>query len=251
MLRGDGACGFGCNSISLGGISATACPASASRTIKPSSTKRLPAIGLRLKTFSPCSPCAAAFDLLLQTVAWPAGSEIVFSALNIPDMTMVARQHGIVPVPADLDLGQLAPNLDLLEKAITPRTQAILIAHLYGNFVPLEPIVAIARRHKLMLIEDFAENYDGVYTGYPGADVSLFSFGPLKTATSLAGGILSARDPVLFARLSANHAHWPTQSRLDYFNRLCKYGTMKFFGGAGSMPRRGSSRVYWSAMSTR
>ncbi len=68
------------------------------------------------------------FDLLLETMQWPAGSEIVCSALNIPDMTMVARQHGLVPVPADLDVERLAPNLELLEQAITPQTKAILIA---------------------------------------------------------------------------------------------------------------------------
>jgi perosamine synthetase len=170
------------------------------------------------------------FDLFLGTMQWPAGSEIVFSALNIPGMTMIARQHGIVPVPADLDLDRLAPNLDLLEQAITPRTKAILVAHLYGNFVPLEPILEIACKHNLMLIEDCAENYDGMYHGHPDADVSLFSFGPLKTATSLAGGVLRAKDPELFTRMQARHEQWPSQGRVDYFNRLCKYGTMKFFG---------------------
>src|SRR5205085_906903 len=139
-------------------------------------------------------------------------------------------QHGIVPVPADLDLDRLAPNLDLLERAITPRTRAILVAHLYGDFVAMEPIIALARKHNVMLIEDCAENYDGVYPGHPDADISLFSFGPLKTVTSLAGGVLRARDAELFARMQANHEHWPRQSRLDFFNRLCKYGTMKFFG---------------------
>lgn len=169
-------------------------------------------------------------DLLLGTMAWPKDSEIVYSALNIPDMTMVARQHGIVPVPADLDIGRLAPQLDLIERAITPKTKAILIAHLYGNFVPLEPIIALARKHGLMLIEDCAENFDGVYTGHPDADISLFSFGPLKTATSLAGGVLRAKDPGLLAKLRDAQARWPVQSRRDYFNRLFKYGSMRLFG---------------------
>src|SRR5207237_963513 len=140
------------------------------------------------------------------------------------------RQHGLCPVPADLDLERLAPNLELLEQAITPRTKAILIAHLYGNFVPLEPIVALARRYGLMLIEDAAEIYDGVYTGHPEADVSLFSFGPLKTATALAGGVVRVRDDELFQRLQANHEQWPRQGRRDYLNRLCKYSTLRFFG---------------------
>jgi dTDP-4-amino-4,6-dideoxygalactose transaminase len=145
-------------------------------------------------------------------------------------MTMVARQHGIVPVPADLDLDRLAPDLDLIEQAITPRTKAILIAHLYGNFVPLEPIVALARRYNLLVIEDCAENFDGVYQGHPDADVSLFSFGPLKTATALAGGVVRVKDAELFGRMQARHDQWRHQGRLDYFNRLCKYGTLKFFG---------------------
>ncbi|HZZ81942.1 MAG TPA: DegT/DnrJ/EryC1/StrS family aminotransferase [Gemmataceae bacterium] len=170
------------------------------------------------------------FDLFLGTVGWPAGSEIVCSALNIPGMTMIMHQHGLVPVPADLDIDRLAPNLELLEKAITPRTKALLIAHLYGNFVPLEPIVDIARRHNLMVIEDAAEIYDGVYTGHPDADVSLFSFGPLKTATALAGGMLRIKDPQLLAAAKAKHAEWPVQGRYDYLCRLTKYGTLRFFG---------------------
>src|ERR1051325_1660795 len=139
------------------------------------------------------------FDLFLRVMNWPAGSEIVCSALNIPDMSMVARQHGIVPVPADLELETLAPTIDSIERAITPRTRAILIAHLYGNTVDLAPIVSLARKHGLMLIEDCAENYDGVYVGHPHATVSFFSFGPLKTATSLAGGVVSTRDAELGA----------------------------------------------------
>jgi perosamine synthetase len=168
-------------------------------------------------------------DLLLGAMQWPAGSEIVYSALNIPDMTMVARQHGVVPVPADLDLERLAPNLKLLEQAITPRTRAILIAHLYGNFVALDPIVALARKHQLLVIEDCAENFDGVYPGHPEADVSLFSFGPLKTATALAGGVLRAKDAQLFKQLQGRHDRWPVQSRWDYSKRITKYSALKFF----------------------
>jgi len=194
--------------------------------------RRFSADGNALTTLS----VRSGFDLLLGAMQWPAGSEIVCSALNIPDMTMVARENGIVPVPVDLDFERLAPDLDTIKRAITPKTKAILIAHLYGNFVPLEPIIAIARWHDLMLIEDCAENYDGVYHGHPDADVSLFSFGPLKTATSLAGGVLRTRDARLAQRLRAFHDAWPTQSRIDYFNRLCKYGTMKFFGARWIYP---------------
>ena len=105
------------------------------------------------------------FDLFLSAMQWPAESEIVCSALNIPDMPMIARQHGLLPVPADLDLDHLAPDLDLLERAITPRTRAILIAHLYGNFVPLEPILAIGAPPWLDADQGCRGNVDGVYSG--------------------------------------------------------------------------------------
>src|SRR5262249_55618089 len=150
----------------------------------------------------------------------PANSEVICSALNIPGMVAIARHHGLVPVPVDLDLETLAPDLDLMRQAITPRTRAIVIAHLYGNHVPLAPIVDLARRHGLLLIEDAAEVFDGSYRGHPDADVALFSFGPLKTATALAGGVLVARDPELLARLRLEHERWPVQSYWDYFKRL-------------------------------
>ena len=177
-----------------------------------------------------CLAVRSGLDLLYGTVGWPAGSEVLYSALNIPDMSMVARENGLVPVPVDLDLKSLAPDLDKLEAAITPRTKAVLIAHLYGAFVEMGPLIRLARRHGLMVIEDCAENYDGRYTGHPDSDVALFSFGPLKTAAALAGGVMVARDPELAARLRAAHDAWPAQGRLDYFNRLCKYGTLKLFG---------------------
>jgi dTDP-4-amino-4,6-dideoxygalactose transaminase len=157
-------------------------------------------------------------------------SEIVYTALNIPNMIMIARERGVQPIPADLDLTTLAPQLDRLERAITPKTRAILVAHLYGAFVPLEPIMALARKYGLMLIEDAAQVYEGRYRGHPEADVSLFSFGPLKTATALASALMRVRDPDLHARLRAHHERWPLQSRWDYCKRLCKYGALKFFG---------------------
>ncbi len=84
----------------------------------------------------------------------------------------------------------------------------------------------------MLLEKSHAENCsrDGVYTGHPDADVSFFSFGPLKTATALAGGVVRLKDRELCDRLNTNHECWPIQNRFDYLNRLCKYGTMKFFG---------------------
>src|SRR5262249_41100870 len=150
-----------------------------------------------------------------------------FSALNIPHMSAIIRHHGLVPVPADLDPHTLAPDLGALTRAITQRTRAVLIAQLYGSLTPLDAVAALARARNLLLIEDCAQGYDGVYVGHPEADVSLFSFGPVKTAAALAGAVLRARDADLAARLRASQETWPTQCRWDYAKRLGQFAALK------------------------
>ena len=76
------------------------------------------------------------------------------SALTIPDMVRVVEEHRLVAVPVDLDIDRMAPDLELLERAITPRTRAIVVAHLFGARIPLEPVLHIARRHGLRVIEE-------------------------------------------------------------------------------------------------
>ena len=59
------------------------------------------------------------FDLLLQTLRLPAGSEVLCSAITIPDMIHVLRHHNLVPVPVDVDFETLAVDGDALERAVT------------------------------------------------------------------------------------------------------------------------------------
>src|SRR5262249_37288036 len=126
-----------------------------------------------------------------------------------------------------------------LTRAITQRTRAVLIAQLYGSLTPLDAVAALARARNLLLIEDCAQGYDGVYVGHPEADVSLFSFGPVKTAAALAGAVLRARDADLAARLRASQETWPTQCRWDYAKRLGQFAALK---GLSSRPLYGAAR---------
>jgi dTDP-4-amino-4,6-dideoxygalactose transaminase len=103
-----------------------------------------------------------------------------------------------------------------------------LVAHLFGGRIDLRPIANFARSHGLILIEDAAQAYAG--PGYPGhhaADVSLFSFGPIKTATALGGAIARVRDPRLLERMRDIHAGWPVQKRSDFLARVVKYAGLK------------------------
>jgi dTDP-4-amino-4,6-dideoxygalactose transaminase len=167
----------------------------------------------------------SAFDLLLCALDLPAGSEVLLSAMTIPDMARVVRGHGLVPVPVDLDVGTLAVSLDALERARSPRSRVLVIAHLFGGRVPLAPVVDFARRHALVLVEDDAQGFTGPerLAGHPDADVSLYSFGTIKTATALGGALARVRDPALRARMRALHASHRVQPVARYARKLATF----------------------------
>ncbi len=171
-----------------------------------------------------CFSVRSGFDLLLQALALPTGSEVLVSAVNHPDMVSIIEQHGLRVIPVDLDLETLAPRKELLERAVSPRTRAILVAHLFGGRVDLGPIADFTREHNLLLFEDCAQAFHGPHdTGDPLADVSMYSFGSLKTATSLGGAIFYVRNPEVLGRMRKLQASWPVQRRRDYFGKLLKF----------------------------
>ncbi len=175
-----------------------------------------------------CLSVRSGFDLFLQSTNWPPGSQIIMSGLNIPDMQRIVEHHGLVPVGVDLDPLTLAPSVEAIERAITPHTKALLIAHLFGGLVDLDPYFELARQHQLLLIEDCAQSYVGNHDlGDPRADLSMFSFGPIKTNTALAGAVLRVRREEILARMLALQTSWRMQSRSAFLKRILKYAAIK------------------------
>jgi dTDP-4-amino-4,6-dideoxygalactose transaminase len=175
-----------------------------------------------------CLSVRSGFDLLLKVMNWPSGSEVLMSGLTIPDMPRIVRQHRLRPVGIDLDWDTFGPNLESIRASITPRTKAIVVAHLFGGRVAMKEIVELARAFDLMVIEDCAQAYVGNhYRGHPTADVSMFSFGPIKTNTALGGAVLVVRDEPLRRRLSEAHAQWPINSRWSFAKRIIKYASVR------------------------
>lgn len=167
-------------------------------------------------------------DLLLRCADWTPGDEVLLSALTIGDIVHIVRHHKLTPVPVDVAPDTMSPDLESLERAVSHRTRAIVVAHLFGARVPLEPIAPIARRHGLLLIEDCAQAFAGRgYAGHPLADASMFSFGPVKTATALGGALVRVREPSLRQRMRIVQDSYPVQSRLSYLLRLIKYAGIK------------------------
>src|SRR5262245_21451511 len=175
-----------------------------------------------------CLSVRSAFDLLLAAANFPPGSEVLVSAITIPDMVRIIREHGLVPVPLDLDPESTLPTPEQISARIMPQTRAVLIAHLFGSAAPLEAHISVAREHKLLFIEDCAQAFRGRgYRGDPRTDASLFSFGTIKTATALGGAVAVVRDRALLEDMRRRQAAWPVQSRAGYLQRVAKYMVLK------------------------
>lgn len=170
-----------------------------------------------------CLSVRSAFDLVLTALDLPVGDEVLVSAVTHPDMVRIIELHGLRPVPVDIDPWTLAPIGAALRAAMSPRTRVILVAHLFGSRVDLDGVIDLARERKVLVVEDCAQSIDGpADRGDPRADISLFSFGFIKTATALGGALAWVRDPVLATRMRNTQRRWPVQSRPDYGARALK-----------------------------
>jgi len=180
-----------------------------------------------------CLSVRSGFDLLLNALQLPHGSEVIVTSITIPDMLRIIEHHGLVPVPVSIDANRLEPMAKEIESAVTPRTRAILVAHLFGSHIEMQPIVDIAKRVGALVIEDCAQAFVGhEFSGHKETDAALFSFGPIKTATALGGAILRIRDDRLRNHMLQMQSEYPMQSQRSYALRLVKYALLK----AASMP---------------
>lgn len=188
------------------------------------------------RAFAPGEPLHVAFavrsslDLCLQALQFPPRSEIIMSALTIREMADIARKHGLVPIPLDLNLETLAPEVSALEKAITPRTRALVIAHLFGTRAPMDALIAVAKQHGIFVFEDCAQAFTGPeYTGHPQTDAAMFSFGSIKTTTALGGALLRLKDTELLGKIQAIQKRYPKQSKKEYAREILTHVFVKLF----------------------
>ena len=164
-----------------------------------------------------CLAVRSGFDLVLEALKLPRSSEILVSALNIRSMFDVIHRHGLVAVPIDLDMSTLAMKREELERAVNKNTKAILSAQLFGSRPPMDDVVEFARQHDLFVFEDCAQSFAGDgYVGHPESDVVMVSFGPIKTCSTIMGGILRFKEPLLAGEVARRQAELPRHSRWDY-----------------------------------
>ena len=178
-----------------------------------------------------CFSVRSAFELLLDALDFEPGAEILMSAITHPDMARIVERHGLVAVPVELDLETLQPRTDGLEAAITSKTRAFLFAHLFGVRADLDAAVAFCKRHDLLLVEDCAQTLRSPSdSGDPRSDAALFSFGSIKTAPALGGGVACVRDPALHESMRRIEARWPRQGRGEYAKRVARFAGLLMLG---------------------
>ena len=179
-----------------------------------------------------CLAVRTGFDLLLQALRLPKGSEVLMSALNVPGMMRVVEENGLKPVPLDVDGDRLRPTIQAVRQAITPQTRVLVTAHLFGARLNLADLNALARQRGLLVVEDCAQAFDGVpFALPPQCDVAMHSFGAIKTATALGGAVLTVRDAGLADRMRDIQRRYAKQPRRRYLLRLAKYSALKALGG--------------------
>lgn len=170
-----------------------------------------------------CLSVRSALDLYLHALDLPRGSEVMMSALTIPHMPEIVAHHGLVPVPIDLDPTTMAPTRESFERGRTDKTRILLVAHLFGGRVDLAALAPAAREAGIAVVEDCAQAYVG--RGCPldeHADVALYSFGTIKTATALGGAIARVRDPETERKLREIQAVYPKQPSREFARKLAR-----------------------------
>lgn len=146
---------------------------------------------------------SGALDIAVHALQLGQGDEVILPAFTIISCAAAIVRAGATPVLVDAD--PLTCNMDtgLLEERITPRTKAIMVVHIYGLPVDMGPLLAIAHKFGLKIIEDAAEMHGQSYKGKPCGsfgDISTFSFYPNKHITTGEGGMLVCDDPELAER---------------------------------------------------
>lgn len=148
---------------------------------------------------------SVALDTAILALEIGEGDEVIMPTFTIMSCAAAVARVGGKAVFVDSDLYTWNMNVAEIEKKITAKTKAIMIVHIYGLPVDVDPILEIAQKYGLYVIEDAAEMHGQTYKGRPCGsfgDISTFSFYPNKHITCGEGGMLVTDNPKLAERCS-------------------------------------------------
>jgi perosamine synthetase len=163
-----------------------------------------------------CSNCTTALHLAVDVFGIGPGDEVL-----CPDLTFIApanmiRLTGAKPVLVDIEPVTWAIDPQAMERKITPRTKAVIVVHPFGHAADMDPIMEIATRNNLKVIEDVAEAPGGRYKGKllgTFGDLACYSFYANKVITTGEGGMVMTRDPGLDKALRVKRDHGMSRER--------------------------------------
>lgn len=158
------------------------------------------------------------------------GDEVITSPFSFISSANSILFEKANPVFVDIDEESFNMDPEKIEAAITPKTKAILVVHIFGHPADMDPIMAIAKKHNLTVIEDACESIGATYKGKmlgTFGNPAVFAFYPNKQMTTGEGGIIVTDDPVqqnLFKSLCnqgrSDDGQWLRHTRLGYNYRL-------------------------------
>lgn len=160
-----------------------------------------------------------ALELALKAIGIGPDDEIIMPTFTIISCALAAIRLGAIPVLVDSDPINWNMDIAQIEAKITQRTKAIMVVHTYGLPVDMNPIIALAQKYDLKIIEDAAEMHGQTYYGKPCGsfgEISTFSFYPNKLVTTGEGGMVVTDDPAIRdkCQLLRNLAFEPKQRYL-------------------------------------
>lgn len=174
----------------------------------------------RVKHVIGCANGTDSIEILLQAAGIGRGDEVIVPAMSWISTSEAVTTVGATPVFADIDPHTYTIDPAQIAAKITPRTRAIIPVHLYGLPADMDPILEIARRHNLFVLEDCAQSHGAEYRGRrvgTMGNAASFSFYPGKNlgAYGDAGG-MATNDDALAARARMISQHGQAKAKHDH-----------------------------------
>ena len=165
--------------------------------------------------------CSAALHLSCLALDIKPGDEVITTAMTFCATVNAIIHAGATPVLADIDPQTLNIDPAALEKKITPRTKAIIVVHFAGRPCEMDAIKAIAKKHRLFIIEDCAHAIESEYKSRPCGtmgDIGCFSFYSNKNITTGEGGMVVSNNEKLISRIKTLALHGLSADAWDRFS---------------------------------